>query len=279
MYIHEKGDVLLTKTFVDESLIEIQFWLQILGDHSRFIHDSLAPSEKKYIEAANSFKTSFDKLLLRSKEVLNEQSLLLLFQESQTSSEEIRAFKLLLIKEHLVGEIKISLPPTFINHMVNEVEEAIRVFSYLSKGQIPPIVHSLHHDLLWLLDAAGHAGAIDSNLDMVEKQLKDKGQKFTKDWKEFYLKAVELAGYLRSNVLEFPALAKFHNDVHLEMIIFKKFLRELEEMELKKEALGTLSPLMADHMAREECYYLKKLADTTDLPSPDCDPAKPRTEG
>jgi hypothetical protein len=279
MYINEKGDVLLTKTFVDESLAELQFWLQILGDHSRFIHDSLAPSEKKYIEEANSFKARFDKLLLRSKQVLNEQSLLLLFQESQTASEEIRAFKLLLIKEHLVGEIKISLPPTFINHMVNEVEEAIRVFSYLAKGQIPPIVHSLHHDLLWLVDAAGHAGSIVSNLDQVEKQLKEKGKRFTKDWEEFYLKAIELAGYLRTNVLEFPALAKFHNDVHLEMLIFKKFLRELEEMRLEKEALGTLSPLMADHMAREECYYLKKLSDTTDLPSPDCDPAKPRTEG
>ncbi|WP_017381533.1 DUF2935 domain-containing protein [Paenisporosarcina sp. TG-14] len=268
----------MTKIIVDESLIELHFWLQILGDHSRFIHDSLAPSEEKYINGANSFTKRFDKLLHNSKQVLDEQSLVSLLEKAKILSEEIRAFKLDLIKEHLVGKIKISLSPSFINHMVNEVEEAIRIFSYLEKGQMPPVVHSLHHDLLWLLDAAGHAGAIDVNLDQAEKQLKYKGRKFTKDWEEFYLKAVELAGYLRTNIIEFPALAKFHNDIQMEMIIFKTFLRELEEMELKKETLGTLAPLMADHMAREECYYLKKLAETTALSPPTCDPTKPRTE-
>lgn len=268
----------MSKSFHDEALEELHFWLQILGDHSRFIHDSLAPSEKEYIEAADAFKKRFDKLLFNSKQPLNQQSLLLLLQEAQISSEEIRELKLALIKEHIIGNIKISLPPTFINHMVNEVEEAIRLFSYLAKGQTPPPVHSIHHDLLWLLDAAGHAGSIVSNLDQVEKGLKHKGLHFTKEWEGFYLKAVELAGYLRTNILEFPALAKFHDDVHFELVIFKCFLRELEEMGLKKEMLGTLSPLMADHMAREECYYLKKLSETTELPSPDCNPAKPRTE-
>ena len=268
----------MAKTFFDESLEELHFWLQILGDHSRFIHDSLAPSEKEKIEIANSFKNRFDKLLLNSNQVLDQQALLLLLQESEKACQEIRAFKLEIIKEHIVGKIKISLSPSFINHMVNEVEEAIRVFSCLAKGQMPPIVHSLHHDLLWLIDAAGHAGAVDSNLDQSEKKLKVESRKFTQDWEGFYLKAVELAGYLRTNILEFPALAKFHNDIYLEMSIFKRFLRELEEMELMNEALGTLSPLVADHMAREECYYLKKLADTTELPSPNCDPAKPRTE-
>ena len=268
----------MSKTFFDESLEELHFWLQILGDHSRFIYDSLAPDEKEKIEIANSFKKRFDKLLLNSKQELDQQALLLLLQEAESSSQEIRSFKLELIKEHLVGKIKISLPPSFINHMVNEVEEAIRIFSCLAKGQMPPVVHSLHHDLLWLIDAAGHAGAVDSNLDQAEKKLKEESRQFTKDWEGFYLKAIELAGYLRTNILEFPALAKFHSDIYLEMSIFKRFLRELEEMELMNEALGTLSPLMADHMAREECYYLKKLADTTELPSPNCDPAKPRTE-
>lgn len=268
----------MDRTFYDESIAELHFWLQVLGDHSRFIHDSLAPSEEKYIEMADMFKTRFDKLLQESRQSLNEESLISLLQEAKTASEEIRLFKLVLIQEHLIGKIKISLPPSFINHMVNEVEEAIRLFNYLEQGEIPPVVHSLHHDLLWLLDAAGHAGGIDKNLDRVEKQLKKKGQKFTKEWEDFYLKAVELAGYLRTNILEFPALTKFHLDVHLEMTLFKAFLRELEEMEIKKETLGTLSPLMADHMAREECYYLKKLSETTVLPQPDCNPGKPRTE-
>lgn len=231
----------------------------MLGDHGRFIHDSLAPSETEKIETANSFIYYFDQLLMASKQPLNKEELILLVQQARMASEEIRLFKLLLIKEHLVGDIKISLPPSFINHMVNEVEEAIRVFSYLEQGQEIPLVHPLHHDLLWLLDAAGHAGAIDADLDRVEKQLKEKGQQFMKDWEDFYLKAVELAGFLRANIEKFPALDKFHEDIELEMTIFKVFLKELEEMKIKKEALGTFTPLMADHMAREETYYLKKI--------------------
>ncbi|MEK3978221.1 DUF2935 domain-containing protein [Psychrobacillus sp. FSL K6-2836] len=240
-------------------MYELHFWLQILGDHARFIHDSLAPSEREKIEAASSFIKRFDQLLKISKNNLTNEDIITLVQKSKVASEKIRAFKLWIIKDHLVGEIKISLPPSFINHMVNEVEEAIRVFSYLEKGQDIPDVHPLHHDLLWLIDAAGHAGAIDADLDRVEKQLKEKGQQFMKEWEDFYLKAVELAGFLRANVDKFPALDKFHDDIELEMTIFKEFLRELEEMKLKKEVLGTFTPLMADHMTREETYYLRKI--------------------
>lgn len=252
----------MVKSFQEEALYELHFWLQILENHSQFIHDSLAPNERENIETASSFKKWFEESFAVSKEPLNEQQLLSLLQQTKKTSEEIRKFKLHLIKEQLVGTIHISLTPTFINHMVNEVEEAIRLFSYLEKGQKPPAVHPLHHDLLWLLDAAGHAGAIDANLDRVEKQLKEESRDFTKDWEDFYLKAVELAGFLRTNVMKFPALDKFHDDIQLEMALFKTFLRELEEMGLKKESLGPLTPLMADHMAREESYYLLKLAET-----------------
>ena len=61
------------------------------------------------------------------------------------------------------------------------------------------------------------------------------------------------------------------------MTIFQVFLHELEEMELNKETLGTFTALMADHMAREESYYLMKLAETANTPPPTSNPAKPRT--
>ncbi|WP_252503827.1 DUF2935 domain-containing protein [Sporosarcina sp. Marseille-Q4943] len=268
----------MDNSFQEEAYKELRFWLQILGDHSRFIHDSLAPGQTAWIDTATAFIDRFDKLLDRSKQSLNQTELLSLASLSKTESEASRELKLAILKEQLVGNIKISLPPPFVNHMVNEVEEAIRILSYLEKGESPPPVHPLHHDLLWLLDAAGHAGAIDANLDRVEKQLKKKSRKFVKDWEAFYLKAVELAGFLRTNVSRFPALDKFHNDVYLEMMIFKTFLGELEEMGLKKETLGVFTPLMADHMAREECYYLMKLAESAGTPDPDCNPAKERVQ-
>jgi Domain of unknown function (DUF2935) len=198
--------------------------------------------------------------------------------EIEEIATKLREYKLSLLRDQLEGKVGIHLPPTFINHMVNELEEFMLVINYLKKNQIPPIFHELHHHMLWLLDASGHAGAINTTLDGVEKRLKQKSEEFTKHFEQFYLKAVELTGYLRTNLMEFPALHRFNNDVEVEMRLFKVFLRELEEMELTEKVLGTFSGLMADHMAREECYYLYKLAESTKGDFPDCDPGKPRTQ-
>ncbi|MFD2445661.1 DUF2935 domain-containing protein [Bacillus sp. CGMCC 1.16607] len=254
------------------ALFENGFWLQILGDHARFIHDSLAANEEDSIEKATYFINVFDELLQNVKNI-NPIEL------SQLAEREVlllKEFKLNLLERSLIGKIKIHLPPTFINHMINELEEYQRILNYLKAGKVPPMIHELHHHLIWLVDAAGHAGAINDNLDNVEKVLKKTTHEFTKTFEDFYLKAVELTGYLRTNLASFPALKKFNSDVYLEMKLFKGFLHEIEEMGLTKEMLGTFAPLMADHMAREECYYLTKLSEATELPQPDCDPTKPR---
>jgi hypothetical protein len=267
------------KAFKETALFELQFWLQVLGDHGRFIRYSLSPTEKKDYENALHFITLFDQQLKRSRQNISEAELLTLLVEAEKAGTEFRQFKLLILERLLLKNISISLPPSFVNHMVNEIDEFLRLLTYLTDNKIPPLVHPLHHDLLWLLDAAGHAGAIDANLDHVEKDLKQKSQMFSKQFEEFYLKAVEMAGFLRTNLSSFPALARFHHDIDLELTIFKAFLREIEELELTKQTLSVLTPLMADHMAREECYYLMKLAESTKVvKNPDCDPTKPRTK-
>ncbi|RHW39070.1 DUF2935 domain-containing protein [Neobacillus notoginsengisoli] len=256
------------KTTRDEHL----FWLQILGDHSRFIHEALAPVQKREIEMAEKFIREFDTLLAQARTADPRQ----LATRAEAEVLRLREFKLSLLREHLVGKIKIHLSPTFINHMLNELDEYVRVLEHVKAGQVPPLYHEVHHHLLWLLDAAGHSGAISTNLDQVEKRLKEKSDTFTKHFEQFYLKAVEMAGYLRTSLAEFPALSKFNSDAQLEIVLFQQFLEEIEELRLSKEALGTFAPLMADHMFREECYYLKKLSESANLPKPNCDPAKPR---
>jgi hypothetical protein len=201
-----------------------------------------------------------------------------LSMRADEEAKKIRQFKLELIAKMLTGNVKIHLGPTFVNHMVNEVEEYIRVLSYLKKGEIPPVFHELHHHTVWLLDAAGHAGAIQSNLDQVEKRLKAKSEKYMKHFEDFYLKAVEMTGYLRTNLSSFPALQKLNMDVTVEIQLFMKFLDELKELELTEQALGTFAPLMADHMFREECYYLSKVAESSQLDGPNCDPDKARVK-
>ncbi|ETI70485.1 DUF2935 domain-containing protein [Neobacillus vireti] len=262
----------MNDVFERTARFEHRFWLQILGDHSRFIYEALAPVQMVEIDQAANFIQVFDSLL----EDANSTDLKQLTAHAETETIKLREFKFELIRKHLIGKIKIHLSPTFINHMVNELEEYLRILNHLKAGQVPPVYHELHHHLLWLLDAAGHSDAISTNLDGVEKKLKDQSHSFTKNFEGFYLKAVELAGYLRTNLTTFPALSKMNVDAHLEIKLFQNFLKELEELELSNQALGTFAPLMADHMLREECYYLMKLAESANLDPPNCDPAKPR---
>ncbi|MED4454264.1 DUF2935 domain-containing protein [Metabacillus fastidiosus] len=261
------------KTFSETALFEHKFWLQILGDHARFILDSLAESEKENIIKAKKFKQTFDYLL---KKTNDHTDLVAITMEAEKYAKEMREFKLLLIRKHLLGEIKIHLSPSFINHMVNELDEYLLVLKYLKKNEVPPIFHELHHHLLWLLDAVGHAGAISDNLDATEKNLKLKSDIFVTEFEDFYLKAVEMSGFLRANIDSFPALERMNKEVNLEIRLFKNFLDEIKEMELTKQMLGTFSALMADHMMREECYYLMKLAESAAIDKPDCDPTKSR---
>jgi hypothetical protein len=262
----------MNDVFERTARFEHRFWLQILGDHSRFIYEALAPVQIEEIEKAANFIQVFDSLL----EHANSSDLMQLTAQVETEVLKLREFKFELIRKHLIGKIKIHLSPTFINHMVNELEEYLRILNHLKAGQVPPVFHELHHHLLWLLDAAGHSEAISSNLDGVEKKLREKSNSFKKNFEGFYLKSVELAGYLRTNLTTFPALSKMNVDSQLEIKLFQHFLHELEEMELNNQALGTFAPLMADHMLREECYYLMKLAESANLETPNCDPTKPR---
>lgn len=266
------------KTYEEASEFELRFWLQVLGDHARFIHGALAQEEKEELDRAARYIQAFDGLLSLTRSDSSVPSLVELNKAAYQNAQDIRFFKLHLLQRHLAGTIKINLPPTFLNHMVNEAEEALSVMHYLQAGQIPPQQEAIHHHLVWLQDAFGHSAAISAEVDPAEKGVKETSEAFTKQFEAFYLKAIELAGYMRTGLRQFPALRRFNKQVELEMLIFGKFLDELKEMRLTKELLGTLLPLMADHMAREECYYLTKLSWVSEVAPPDCDPGKPRTE-
>lgn len=257
-------------TYEQSALFEHRFWLHVLGDHSRFIMDALAPKETAEIARAAHFVDRFDKLLEQARQDVAGPGLSALNAAASAQTAELRTFKLHLLQRHLTGTISIGLSPSFLNHMVNELEEYVRVLQSLSQGQPAPLFHPVHYHLVWLQDAYGHAASITADLDMVEKKLQHDSRKFEKQFEHFYLKAVEMAGYLRTNVHRFPALARFNRDVEMEMLLFMKFLRELEELNLSRELLGTMAPLMADHMAREECYYLMKLSEVSDVQKPEC---------
>ncbi|TFE26313.1 DUF2935 domain-containing protein [Cohnella luojiensis] len=259
-----------------EALFEHRFWLQILGDHSRFIYNALSPKEQPDAQTAERFILLFDQLLGRARAITDSVQLDELNAAALQATLSLRSFKLSLLERLLLGKVSIGFTPTFFNHMVNELDEYKNILEELVRGNPVPRYHSLHHDLLWLPDASGHAAAIAMDLDAVEKRLIKKSEAFEKHFNEFYLKAIELTGYLRTMNQNYPVIPRFHSEVKMEMSIFMAFLMEIEELGLSEELLSRLNPLVPDHMYREECYYLMKLAQSGQIPSPNCDPAKPR---
>lgn len=274
----KEGNPLSTSTYEQSALFEHRFWLQVLGDHSRFILNALSPVEREPIQAATHFIHVFDQLLQTARSSLSHEEILVLNQQAFVQANEIRNLKLHILCRLLQGDIAVNLPPTFFNHMVNEVEEYLRILQFLMAGEQPPACHPLHYHLLWLPDASGHAVTVAKLADPVEKRISRKGEAYRELFDAFYIKATELAGYLRTNLEQFPALTRFNQEVELEIKLFTRFLNEIEEMELDDSLLGTLMPLMPDHMAREECYYLIKLSQVSEIEMPDCDPTQPRTE-
>ncbi|WP_042122277.1 DUF2935 domain-containing protein [Paenibacillus senegalensis] len=239
--------------------LEQRFWLQVLGDHARFIHDSLAPQEKDEIKRAHRFIRIFDSLLQEA-QVEDEARLEPLNQTAYWRASELRDFKLYLLRRMLTGAIRFHLSSTFVNHMINELEEYMRILKHIQAHGRPPTYDAIQLHLIWLQDAVEHADSVSASLARVEKRLTEKSGRFSAHFTDFYMKAVEMAGYLRTQLQHFPALNRFNREVELEMMLFKEFLEELESMDLDAELLGTLQPLMADHMAREECYYMMKLS-------------------
>ncbi|GMA56541.1 hypothetical protein C7445_101258 [Alicyclobacillus sacchari] len=264
-------------SFVQAAQFEQRFWLQVLGDHARFIRDSLSVDEEKELTTSLYFIQAYDALLHSVNTMAPDPAAHIeLSKESLTLSRKFRAFKLHLLRRHLIGGIQTYLPPTFINHMLNELDEYLRILLHLCKGEIPEAQHPLHHHVLWLQDAMGHAATLHDDVDPAEHQLAKRSYAFRKQFEAYYLKAIELAGYLRTKLRDFPALGRFNVEVGMELKLFQEFLNELEELRLSDQALGVLAPLLPDHMAREELYYLTKLAEVTDLPEPEGDPTKPR---
>lgn len=266
---------LLYNNYRNAALYEHQFWLQVFGDHSRFIQDALSPNEIQEVQQAQFFINIFDQLLYQARSSISHAELVQLNKSAYYYARQLREFKLNLIEQHLREKIVIHLTPTFINHMVNELEEYLRIIQSLMRGQISHY-HPLHHHKLWLLDAVGHADTIADSLDETEKKLIRKSEEFTKNFDDLHQTAMEMTGYLRTHLQDFPALNRLNCQAELKMLLFMHFLQELETMVSNNRVLGTLVPLLLDHMFREECYYLTKLSQVSNVKEPPCDATKPR---
>ena len=79
--------------------------------------------------------TRFDRLLSESRRPDASAFIAKLNQEALHASQELREFKLKLLERQLAGTIDFLLTPSFVNHMVNELEEYLRILQALQEGR------------------------------------------------------------------------------------------------------------------------------------------------
>ena len=241
------------KNLNDQINFEHRFWLQILGDHMRFIEDQLAFSEKDLLETAKILKDQCDNLLQFARQQQN------ILNDAINLIQEVKKFKFTILNKQLTNKIKIGLTPTFINYMINKLEEYQNIIDSLSKtGKLPVFNIMLHHKL-WLLNSSGNIEALIADLDSTEKQLKMDLKFLKKKFKILYNKTGEFSGYLRA-LNNYPQVLQVLNKNSIDTSqIFLKMLGDILVMTLNKELLSRFDVLVPDHMIREELYYLSKL--------------------
>lgn len=254
-------------------LFEHKFWLQILGDHLRFIKMTLAAKEVQLLQETERLIPVLDSLLEQARRNQNP-----LAQINQAVA-EVKNLKLTILQRHLVGAVDINLPPTFINHMQNELQDYERILTgFQATGKVVPN-HVVDTHLLWTSDTAGHAIALVQTLDPTEKKLMKKLKKVNKTFDILFCTAVEYKGYFRAITENFPAVHALNDKAVVELELFMKMLEAIREERFTVELLGTTNPLMVDHMLREGSYYLQKVAEaegkSIQLPY---DPTAPRQE-
>lgn len=264
------------------------FWAAVFRDHATFIYDRLAPDQTEAIRWAKAFKERFT---ARTEEAsalaglagiagpagsfvrgaglarFHGQELGHFEQETErlvapmvNEIAEFMEFKRCLVELKLDCAIKLALGPGLLQHMVNEADEAILALNGMREEQFPDLAsRALHSHLLWLPDASGHAAALDSEMDGSEQLLKGQAREFQAIFSGMQIKATELATMLQVRPRMVGALRRLNVDALTQIGLFRSFLAELREHTEECEVLGNLVPLFADHMLREELYYMEQL--------------------
>ncbi len=232
----------------NDVLFEHRFWIQILGDHLRFFKLTLSRKEKDILYQVRNLIEKGD--ALQNDADVNK----VVLADVLDFVEQVKELKKMILALLLKSEIEINLPPTFINHMLNELEEYERILNANEySGKIQANIWDAHY--LWLSDAAGHAASLLQTIDPIEKLKMKEILKSHKIFDKLFHKSIECIGYTRSELTNFAALDRLTEEAVEEMMVFVNILTNLKEERIDASILGILNPLMVDHMIREECYY------------------------
>lgn len=239
---------------------ELLFWLEIMGDHARLIKGSIKPGNTNMVMVVDNFIQLFDRYGQKVKHHPELEPDFL--KELNSTALSFREMKREMLGAALRRGQVTSFGPTFFNHVFSEVEEFLHCLSDWQQEEAANGNNLMGYHLLWILDMAEHAAFLNGALDKVEYFYREETKAFESAFDKMYLKAVEIAGYYRSDPASVqPVLRGLDRQMKELTRDFGELLNELKEKAIAAEVAGDLNPLLPDHMAREARYYLQKIAE------------------
>lgn len=233
-------------------------WLRILQDHMMFIYERTkvhADKALQYFNLLDSLKNTVAEDAVGGIAQFNDNVI--------DAVETVRNFKREILSELLAGDRTVLLPPTFLSHMLSELEHFRFVIYYMRvHGEMPP-VHHLNEHKLWLLDIEGHLQSIEDTLDPVDKLLRKRLTKQKKMFGKLHMKALEFIGYIKHGVEGGNQLLQIDNESRDAVILYLNLVNEIRQLRSDNLALGVIDEGMLLHMIFEEIYYLRQLQQGT----------------
>ncbi|MFZ5353785.1 MAG: DUF2935 domain-containing protein [Bacillota bacterium] len=259
----------MEKAVISEFYCENSFWLRILKDHTTFMFNSFSPMERNNIQTTQDFMKSFEEQLnmlsgIKSAEA-DKNQMLEFNKAAYKLSCSFLNFQQNMLYKRMLYEVNLNMTPTFLEHMLREGTEYLRQLDYLNRYLFidsvdkTSIKRIMHQHKLWQPDAAGHAAFIQAGLDMTEKPMIEIAREFQKDFEAMFFKSYELKKMLDPEYPDMPQIAYLNHQASQKIMEFMEYLCRLKALIEEKKIMSILSPLVPDHMQREEDYYLTKL--------------------
>ncbi len=149
---------------------ELLFWAGIMRDHAMFQVNALAPKEQAYIQRAMYYRNFFQHMISELERVADYKPSMPnnLLQGLQCFIE----FKRMIIQGLLTCQLQINLPPSLINHQINEAMEFQTLLMALQQC-LNNSMNLAGYIKMWLADSIGHAAGIAAFLDPSEELLQE----------------------------------------------------------------------------------------------------------
>jgi hypothetical protein len=259
------------------SAYETRFWLLITGDHARFVRNALLSSEEEWIEQSEHFITLFDILLSQAHDTASAGREDRFFEACYDAALQIRTFFLQILRRQISSTICINLAPTFTSQFARQTEEFLREMEAHKDGDIT-VLHPLHYHLMWLWTCSVHADAVNVMVDPSERDTLRQFHRYMRSFTNLYLQALEFSDFIKTGLQDFPALSRFNQRVEAAAEEFASDLLKLETASKENKILGSFYPLILNHMYREACFFITKLAESNDIEPPSCELALDRRE-